>query len=1643
MHGRVQRGGESNRSLQRISSLHMQSALPLATTDKTVAVVGDLHSPLASTIKITTTGDSFFKDGRKISVGECALFKPSQDSPPFIGLIRWLTLSKGNNLQLGVSWLYRPAELKLAKGTLVDGAPNEIFYSFHKDETPAASLLHPCKVAFLPRGVELLNGTSSFVCRRVYDISNKRLWWLTDQDFIKEQQKEVDQLLNKTRTEMHATSQPDGRSPKQVNGPTSTLQLKHASDSGQNSGTFPSQVKGKKRERVDHGADPIKRERSLRSDDGELLQHKTESNLKSEIARITEKGAVVDLEGVEKLVQLMQTDRIDKKIDLVSRSMLAGVMAATDRVDCLNRFVQLRGLPVFDEWLQDIHKGKIGEGNSLKESDKSTEEFILVLLRALDKLPVNLHALQMCNIGRSVNHLRSHKNFEIQRKARSLVDTWKKRVEAEMNNIDTKTGSTRGVSAWHSKSRFPEASHGGSRTPSGSDVALKSSITHNSASKTTSSRSTHGESLIKSATSSPGPVKPVSSPASGQESQPTISIGGTPDVPLIREDRSSCSNQSHNYNKSSSGKEDGKSSTAGLVTVNRISNSSTRNRKTSCVTISVTGSQKEISSCRSSSVYKTTSLEKLSQSVISSERVLDETVTEGSSHKLIVKIPNRVHSPSQGVGDVSQEDSYVSSKASSPVIAHKHEQFDRTSKDKSEIDHSNIASEIKVGSWQNIDSKVGLTGSGEGGRSSTAPGGEHIMTTEDSRRLNECPSTNQLNSGKSLASSFSPMNALIESCARYSEANSSVSVDDDVGMNLLASVATGEMSRSDLISPAGSTERSTHAVDGGCNGDEAKSISSSEDYMEGVQTQFCNDTECNDKKQAALDGCSCSEDGLHLSKHEPLEFSGDKKCDQSHTSEGIPCGEGNNQLDSASTYSSSDADPKRDISIRSTEKKVPTSSSLPISADMVNDSESNHLIHEKANSTNVTDGINVMMTEMKTSTDLLSDDGKLTVEVAASNQFSEADCKEDVVEGLNMGTNSQQKLTSAIVKSEFAERANCEKLLQTARGQESVIEAAVEVEIGEPDEKDIKQCVTKSEKLNFNKEVDKNAAGRSHRAGLCSKSHQEEDYVEGKEILEHISVPVRVCLGSEDHEVQQKDELRESKSSSSQPDEEVECAAEDSSSSVAGASDLDPKIKFDLNEGFGVDEGKYEEPVRLMSSVATSVHMIKSSPFSVNSIPSSHSASITVAAAAKGPFVPPEDLMKSKGELRWKGSAATSAFRPAEPRKIYETPFCSTSMSCPDAATNKHGRLPLDFDLNVADERVLEEMASRDSALAIDSTTDIVNNHATLPDRSPGSKPVHGSGWLDLDLNRLDEANDDGHCSTSSNHKGEGSIVHAKLLDGLPTGDLRRDFDLNDGPGVDDASTEQLPFNQQIRGGTPSQLSSANLRMNNPGLGSFSSWFSPGNTYSTIAIPSMLPDRGEQPFPIFPPGAPQRTFGPSGVHPFSSNVYRGSVLSSSPAIPFPSSPFQFPVFPFGTTFPLPSATFPVGGTSYADSASGPRLFAPPVNSQLMGPVGAVASQFQRPYMVNLPDSSSVGGLEDNRRWGIQGLDLNAGPGAMENEAREEMLPLSSVQRSVASPQALAEEHARMYSVAGGILKRKEPEGGWEQESFRYKQSSRQ
>ncbi|KAL5788866.1 hypothetical protein ACOSP7_005815 [Xanthoceras sorbifolium] len=1586
------------------------------------------------------------KDGRKISVGDCALFKPPQDSPPFIGIIRSVTAGKENKLKLSVNWLYRPAEVKLGKGFPLEAAPNEIFYSFHKDEIPAASLLHPCKVAFLPKGVELPTGFGSFVCRKVYDITNKCLWWLTDQDYINERQEEVDQLLYKTRIEMHAAVPPGGRSPKSTNGPTSTSQLKSGSDSLQNSASFPSQVKGKKRERGDQVSEPIKRERSSKMEDGDAGHCRTESSLKYEIAKITEKGRLVDNEGVEKLVQLMLPERNEKKIDLVCRSMLAGVVAVTDKVECLNRFVQLRGLPVFDEWLQEVHKGKVGDGSSPKDGDKSVEEFLLILLRALDRLPVNLNALQMCNIGKSVNHLRTHKNLEIQKKARTLVDTWKKRVEAEM---DAKSGSNQAVS-WSSRPRLPEVPHSGNRQTGGSaEVAIKSVVTQPTASKAASVKLVQGETATKSAFASSVSMKSAPLAASmstnPKDGQPRNAAAGASDLPSTpaKDEKSSSSSQSHNNSQSCSsdhakaggfsGKEDGRSSSAVSMTMSKTSGSSSRSRKSAngFPGTSPTGVQRETGSNRSSSWQRNPASERLAQSSLTSEKALDVPVVEGSNPKLIVKISNRGRSPAQNVnGGTFEDPSVTSSRTSSPVLSDKQDQSDRNTKEKSDSFRANISSNVNTESWQINDIKGAVAGTDEGDGSPTVfPDEKGCRTADGARKVVETSKDVSVSSGNEIKAvkfheaSFSSINALIESCVKYSEANASLPAGDDIGMNLLASVAAGEMSKSNTVSPSGSPQRNTSGHEHICDDDDSKVKSFPRAEFSQVQSHSTDGADDDHEKQN-IDHKLWVKNADNRQEKPSKDLTG--HLDHSpmglqHTVD--PCLDSNGNSKEKITGKETTDGAGKDL-----EEKT----SSRVDADGIQDAKQNmsgSLLNE----------------DRVSESDLKVENG--TVEGSSSNQSSQIDGenKKNMNEGLNSVTQTDQTPPAMIMHSEVVKGTGEELLLSSGSGKDTAsenVDVAKSVKVNEAD-------VSSHVKVE----------GRSNAPMTCEDhtvpplvsivTNQKDEHMD--ENLEANDVKEQQCNGPTPDglpalQVQETGHhVRPGggKLTGCEGNKVEESASitVDASFSAAGVPDMEAKVEFDLNEGFTGDDGRYGESNNLtVPGCSTAVQqLISPLPFPVSSVSSSLPASITVAAAAKGPFVPPEDLLRSKGALGWKGSAATSAFRPAEPRKVLEMQLGASNSPLCDATPGNQNRPPLDIDLNVPDERIFEDLASRSSAQDTVSMSDSTNNHDVLRGEL-GPTPARCSGGLDFDLNRVEEHADIGNYSTSNGHRTDVPLKPVTSSSGgLFNGQVsvRRDFDLNDGPVVEEMSAEPLLFNQLTRS-VSYQPPVSSLRMNTAETGNFSSWFPRGNTYSTITVPSVMSDRGEHPFPIVASGGPQRMLAPpTGGPPFGPDVYRGPVLSSSPAVPFPSTPFQYPVFPFGTNF-LPSATFSGGSTAYMDSSSGGRVCFP-VNSQLIGPGSAVPSHYPRPYVVSLPDGSNSASTESSWKWGRQGLDLNAGPGAPDVEGRDETSPLVPRQLSVASSQALAEEQARMYQMAGGVLKRKEPEGGWDG----YKRPSRQ
>ncbi|KAL5582497.1 hypothetical protein UlMin_014939 [Ulmus minor] len=1568
--------------------------------------------------------DFFLKDGRKIRVGDCALFKPPQDSPPFIGIIRRLTFDKENTLTLGVNWLYRPADIRLPKGNLLEAAPNEVFYSFHKDEIPAASLLHPCKVAFLRKGVELPSGISSFVCRRVYDVENKCLWWLTDKDYINERQEEVDQLLDKTRLEMHGAVQSGGRSPKTLNGPSSTQQLKSVSDSVQNSASsFSSQVKGKKRERGDQGSDSAKRERLSKTEDGNSGQFRPENMLKSEIAKITDKRGLVDLAGVEKLVQLMQPDSADKKIDLAGRVMLVDVIAVTDRLDCLGRFVELRGLPVLDEWLQEVHKGKIGDGTSLKETDKSTEEFLLALLRALDKLPVNLHALQTCNVGKSVNLLRSHKNSEIQKKARLLVDTWKKRVEAEMKMNDAKSGPSRGVS-WPNKPASSEVSHVGSRkTGNSADVGSKSSPAQPSASKGHQAKLVPGEAAKSSV--SPKSMTTSIGVISKDQNFKMLVGSGTSDLPLtpIKEERSSSSSQSQNNSQSSdhaktvgsSCREDARSSTAGSVSGNKVSN---RHRKSSngLQGSSISGVQKEAGSAKVNMPSRNLNSEKPSTVGVSHDKLADVPLDQGNN-RLIVRLPNTGRSPARVAPGGSSEDH---GRASPP--SEKHDNHDRKPKGRNDALRTNLSTDMNVDSCQGKD---GVTEEGcvppacEGHHRSGDNGGKPMEASKAAGSLSKIVSR----SGKSYEGSFSSINALIESCAKISEASASASPGDDVGMNLLASVAAGEISKSGNVSPSGSPGRNPSTPEGSSSGNDGKLKQPGEEDAQ-AQSQPIG---------GGANGCAFLEqvnggDSLH-NKNElrhpvscpPTVDSGDRKgasptCGEKPGECRALLNDSSNSQQNVDTPALSDLKPGEPCDASMSDRK---DGGYTDAEGVDQFSDQRKFGSHKVKSSSISDS------KLNTQSPLSDEDKKVDCADDRSVENSKPVVSEPPFGSAKVEKDNENSACSSSEMGGVAQKAE-ELIKDELTDQKPSVKVESNIESLEGKNEDPSACSVSGNTMEVEFKVAK-AGGQTERpdrqTGDVGQTEQldhdieyAQDNVETKDPLHHSSVAPVPNVESPAVPVQEN-EQREKSSGCKSDGIESGVTEEHVSCVNASGTDATVKLDFDLNEGFPPEDGSHGDLVKMGDpGTSSAIHFPCPLPFQNSSISGSFAASITVAAPAKGPFRPPEDLLRSKGELGWKGSAATSAFRPAEPRKNLETSVNTSDTAIVDANVSKQGRAPLDFDLNVPDDRAYEDVASKSST------------RVTFPVSEPHDR---GAGGLDLDLNRVDESPDFGPFSASNNSRLEITSLPRKssLSSGLSNGgvNVSRDFDLNNGPCLDEVGTETAPRTQPTKSSMPFTPPASGMRVNGAEFGNFSSWFSQANTYSAITVPPIFPGRGEQSY-VASAGSQRVLCPPTGSTSFGPELYsRGPVLSSAPAVAFPpATQIPYSGFPFETSFPLSSNSFQ--SAAYMDASSGGALCFPTIPSPLVGPAGVVSSPYPRPYVMNLPGGAS-NMVPDGRKWGSsQGLDLNAGPGGIDTDRRDERLTSGLRQLSVPSSQALVEEQFKMFQV-GGVLKRKEPDSG--------------
>ncbi|CAK9206149.1 unnamed protein product [Sphagnum troendelagicum] len=1657
-----------------------------------------------TTTTTTTTGCSsaykaFSKGDRALSIGDTALFQAG-NAPPFIGILRKVTVEKDHQVKLSVNWLYRPADVKLAKGAALEAAPNEIFYSFHKDDISAASFLHPCKVAFLRKGVELPTGISSFVCRRVYDTASKCLWWLTDRDYTDEHQEEVDLLLERTKLEMQAAVQSGGPSPRALTGPiSSSPQPKVSAESVQNATIYSLPGKGKKRERADQNLDPSKRERNVKFDDPDTSTLKRERSMKlDEIAAILDKdGGLLNVGVVERLVQLMPNDPHDgtgKVADVLAhRTMLAGVIAATENAECLNQFVSLGGLRLLDEWLQEAHKGKVGDGGSPKECDKGVEDLLLGLLRALDRLPVDLKALKTCSVGKSVNHLRSHKNLEIQKKARRLVDVWKKRVDAEMKaSGEAKPGSGHGIS-WSYKQSAAELVHPLTKIGSGGipEVAVKSSGAFAGNAKVTLNGTNSGDAPVKPLSVVPAVSKTASAlspdlPAakdSNNSKLPAVNI--SPDMPAnpVKEEKSSSSSHTlsngHSWG-SAAGKGSGNTTwkedvkTSVPLCVNGSSKASSAgsprlpNGQNKVVPgASVSGGSKEAGGGKPLVWTRSAGTEKAVGSVATPE-------TSSSQQRLIVRIPNPGKSPAQtsgGPADVAAP----ASRSSSPSVLERHSST-------SLVDVLETKNRPQTGS-QAASSPEGAIDvkAGDGGKSGTG-------SIEDKMKpQSNAPPVNALESEKKVSNESAPglvgvkeeadcmsKETLTSSCSSaFRGAGEALPQVVDGGNDANTASAAGSVEDG----PLGQSQVSPMEVDDGAMSllataaaaAEVGTIAGGTGTLEKADTggqmlkgeQEANVNSSVDAEPGHINGSFCGNAAMEIDGAPQSKDHSEPGITQSALNHEIPSTDGSKaggKIEQKEQHDGGSMERQGSVSHLDANKEVES-----LSVEQAGGGErgvKKLVVQECAGqaceASSDTPSTLVSMAELPV-------ENSRAIEVTAKALNEQHPSVRDYsVSGMN---DLESKLTSKFGKRDLiSEERN---LLRTLSKESSARDLCNGVGGAERDYR-----ANMGSSLESHMQEEKNGKRRGQEAGQLFGRRGDSD---AQRIAELVSgfpeEDVLEVARQAANEVEQMQENSKPVSSSSSERDGQDAQTKGTpngahSDAAVGGSDTSERPDFDLNEGFAAEDSPQDDSITVPPTSAALI-IQPAYPIASTASASGVAAPIAVLAATKGTFIPPLSPMRIKGDLGWKGSAATSAFRPAEPRRTPDRQHSNAESLASDANLSlnanavKQARPLLEFDLNVADDRVMEDVG-------VAATT--LSSQGSVPGQAPSSSG-YGTARpnLDLDLNRMDDSEECGTPFYSDARAAEGAASLAPSNNSTSKPARRvMDFDLNDGPsfeevGVDDPASQSLPLRKPASNAAI-PVGMSGTRMRGEGM-NLSSWFSPpGNSFPGVAVPAFPPAPVSDPgysvaVPAFPPApvsdpgysvaaaAAAHSFlnvgsaSATAVGPFNAEIFRaGPTLSAPPAVVYPPAERvtfgtygPFPVFGGSTGFLSSSLPFPTASAPFVDT-SRPVPF-PAVSSQ-MGSQPTVSSTYVRPPLL-MGMTEAVAADNSGGAWSRRSLDLNAGPELADTDSMRDDVMHGRLPPLHPGGPAVFNEQMRatlaQVSANSGLttpLKRKEPEGGW-------------
>lgn len=399
--------------------------------------------------------------------------------------------------------------------------------------------------------------------------------------------------------------------------------------------------------------------------------------------------------------------------------------------------------------------------------------------------------------------------------------------------------------------------------------------------------------------------------------------------------------------------------------------------------------------------------------------------------------------------------------------------------------------------------------------------------------------------------------------------------------------------------------------------------------------------------------------------------------------------------------------------------------------------------------------------------------------------------------------------------------------------------------------------------------------------------------------------------------------------------------------------------------------------------------------------PMNPSTPISVVSASRPAAAPglPIAPLQFEGSLGWKGCAATSAFRPASPRRIPDGDKTLSIGGIRDSS--KQSNHCLDFDLNVAEDGddVGKKMPLSSGLPSGESSVEL--------------SPMR-SGKLKLDLNCM---GDDGDPSPLDSRMGE-QLFNNRNSNRSPSPasssssmqPTLRNIDLNDRPCIQNDALEQGPLKS-------SQFANA--------------YGVPKPDAPVISIMGTRVEVNRKDF------LSQSSSLPNGksVEPTvdASMTRAGGIMGMAPTMSYAHSPFGYNGLTTGPTMSFSSAMYgPAGTIPYMVDSRGATVV-----PQIVGSASAVPPSYQQsPFIMSLggvqPGLNSAGPSRPS-------FDLNSGF-MMESGNRDSgglrQLFISGQGRSM-------EEHLRtnlQSSSSSGIgAKRKEPDSGWESYPFSYKQ----